>query len=87
LIRAEFIMTKLQVCQLITGRFGQGRAHFVIVGFASDETVNEPMVGCLSSRARSLTLHLLCNLALNLSHCCGINAFHRVAAATLMQDK
>jgi hypothetical protein len=85
--RAEFFMTMLQIWQLMTGRFGQGRAHLVIVGLAADETVNESVEGCLSSRTRNLALHLLCRLVCNLLRRCSINALHRVVAATLMQDK
>src|ERR1700738_3243870 len=71
----------------MTGRFGQAGAHFVIVGFAADEPVNEATKGCLCSWAGRLPLHLLCRLSYNLLRRCCVNALHRDVATTLMQDQ
>ena len=60
--RAAFFMTRLQIWQLTTGRFGQGQDSFRHSWVCQWETLDETMKGCLRSRARRLTLHLLCGI-------------------------
>ena len=60
--RAEFFMTRLQIWQLTTGRFGQGQDSFRHSWVCQWETLDETMKGCLRSRARRLTLHLRCGI-------------------------
>ena len=84
--RTQFGKAGLQVRQLLTRGFGKHGAHLVVVGFAADDPVNEPAERGLGPRVWGLAFHPLFGPARDFLRGRRVDAWHRVAHTTLMQD-